>query len=72
MEADADSAISPSTVSPIWWPHAVKGREVECTDRPYSLPLLQHDRLAVFEEMHPGGGCQVTDVVCEGHGRQID
>ena len=38
----------------------------------YSLPLLQHDRLAVLEEMDAGGRCQTSDVVGEGHGRQID
>jgi hypothetical protein len=34
--------------------------------------VLQHDRLAVSEEMHAGGWSQAGDVVGEGYGRQID
>ena len=36
------------------------------------VPVLQHDRLAVVEEMHAGGWCQANDMIGEGHRRQID
>jgi hypothetical protein len=36
------------------------------------LTCLQHQRLAVSEDMHAGGWCQASDMVGEGHGRQID
>ena len=35
-------------------------------------PLLQHDRLAVSEEMDAGGRCQTSDLVGEGRGWPID